>query len=175
MCIRDRFNLYQLFQSAGRDGLCSSAAKGLSGEGYEGHYFGDTEMYMMPFVTLTRPQLARKLLGYRYRTLDAARENARLLGHGKGALYPWRTIAGRECSGYFLAGTAQYHIVGDIAYAVGMYYDATGEREYLISEGAELLLEPARLWMDVGHVAEGTFRINCVTGPDEYTLSLIHI
>lgn len=164
-----QFNLYQLFQSAGRDGLCSIAAKGLSGEGYEGHYFWDTEMYMMPFFTLTMPQLARKLLGYRYRTLDAARENARLLGHRKGALYPWRTIAGRECSGYFLAGTAQYHIVGDIAYAVGMYYNATGDREYLISEGAELLLETARLWMDVGHVAEGTFRINCVTGPDEYT------
>ena len=164
-----QFNLYQLFQSAGRDGLCSIAAKGLSGEGYEGHYFWDTEMYMMTFFTLTMPQLARKLLGYRYRTLDAARENARLLGHRKGALYPWRTIAGRECSGYFLAGTAQYHIVGDIAYAVGMYYNATGDREYLISEGAELLLETARLWMDVGHVAEGTFRINCVTGPDEYT------
>lgn len=164
-----QFNLYQLFQSAGRDGLCSIAAKGLSGEGYEGHYFWDTEMYMMPFFILTMPQLARKLLGYRYRTLDEARENARLLGHRKGALYPWRTIAGRECSGYFLAGTAQYHIVGDIAYAVGMYYNATGDREYLISEGAELLLETARLWMDVGHVAEGTFRINCVTGPDEYT------
>ena len=164
-----QFNLYQLFQSAGRDGLCSIAAKGLSGEGYEGHYFWDTEMYMMPFFTLTMPQLARKLLGYRYRTLDAARENARLLGHQKGALYPWRTIAGRECSGYFLAGTAQYHIVGDIAYAVGMYYSATGDRDYLTREGAELLLETARLWMDVGHVAEGTFRINCVTGPDEYT------
>lgn len=164
-----QFNLYQLFQSAGRDGLCSIAAKGLSGEGYEGHYFWDTEMYMMPFFILTMPQLARKLLGYRYRTLDAARENARQLGHRKGALYPWRTINGRECSGYFLAGTAQYHIVGDIAYAVGTYYNATGDREYLVREGAEMLLETARLWMDVGHVADGSFRINCVTGPDEYT------
>ncbi|MCI6039431.1 MAG: family 65 glycosyl hydrolase [Clostridiales bacterium] len=164
-----QFNLYQLFQSAGRDGLCSIAAKGLSGEGYEGHYFWDTEMYMLPFFVLTMPQLARKLLGYRYRTLDAARENARLLGHLKGALYPWRTIDGRECSGYFLAGTAQYHIVGDIAYAVGAYYNATGDREYLISEGAEMLLETARLWMDVGHMAQGRFCINCVTGPDEYT------
>lgn len=164
-----QFNLYQLFQSAGRDGLCSIAAKGLSGEGYEGHYFWDTEMYMMPFFTLTMPQLARKLLGYRYRTLEAARENARLLGHLKGALYPWRTIDGRECSGYFLAGTAQYHIVGDIAYAVSAYYNATGDREYLIAEGAEMLLETARLWMDVGHMAQGRFLINCVTGPDEYT------
>lgn len=164
-----QFNLYQLFQSAGRDGLCSIAAKGLSGEGYEGHYFWDTEMYMMPFFILTMPELARRLLGYRYRTLDAARANARLLGHRRGALYPWRTIDGRECSGYMLAGTAQYHIVGDIAYAVGMYFNATGDREYLIREGAEVLLETARLWLDVGHVADGRFCINCVTGPDEYT------
>ncbi len=164
-----QFNLYQLFQSAGRDGLCSIAAKGLSGEGYEGHYFWDTEMYMLPFFILTMPQLARKLLGYRYRTLDEARANARLLGHQKGALYPWRTITGRECSGYFLAGTAQYHIVGDIAYAVATYYSATGDRDYLAAEGAEILLETARLWLEVGNDVHGAFHINCVTGPDEYT------
>ena len=164
-----QFNLYQLFQSAGKDGLCSIAAKGLSGEGYEGHYFWDTEMYMMPFFTLTMPQLARKLLGYRYLTLPQARENARLLGHKKGALYPWRTITGQECSGYFPAGTAQYHIVGDIAYAVANYYIATDDRDYMIREGAEILLETARLWMEVGHEYQGSFRIHCVTGPDEYT------
>lgn len=164
-----QFNLYQLFQSAGRDGLCSIAAKGLSGEGYEGHYFWDTEMYMLPFFILTMPELARKLLSYRYRTLDGARANAKLLGHAKGALYPWRTITGRECSGYFPAGTAQYHIVGDIAYAVSAYYTATGDRDYLTREGAEILLETARLWLDVGHFTGGTFQIHCVTGPDEYT------
>lgn len=164
-----QFNLYQLFQSAGRDGVCSIAAKGLSGEGYEGHYFWDTEMYMMPFFILTMPELARKLLGFRYHTLNAARDNAKLLGHDKGALFPWRTITGRECSGYFPAGTAQYHIDGDIAYAVITYYMATGDQDYLTEEGAEILLETARLWMSVGHEADGAFRINCVTGPDEYT------
>ncbi len=164
-----QFNLYQLFQSAGRDGHCSIAAKGLSGEGYEGHYFWDTEMYMLPFFTMTMPGLARKLLSYRFGTLPQARANARLLGHGKGALFPWRTITGRECSGYFLAGSAQYHIDGDIAYAVTAYYTATGDREYMIAQGAEILLETARLWMNVGYEAEGRFRINAVTGPDEYT------
>lgn len=164
-----QFNLYQLFQSAGQDGIGSIAAKGLSGEGYEGHYFWDTEMYMLPFFILTQPKLARKLLGYRYRTLESARRNARLLGHARGALYPWRTITGRECSGYFPAGAAQYHINGDIAYAAAAYYNATGDREYLIREGAEILLETARLWMSVGHMSRGAFRINCVTGPDEYT------
>lgn len=164
-----QFNLYQLFQSAGRDGVGSIAAKGLSGEGYEGHYFWDTEMYMMPFFTMTMPKLAKKLLGFRYRTLDAARENAKLLGHTQGALYPWRTIAGEECSGYFPAGTAQYHINGDIAYAVAQYWTATGDDDYLAAEGAEILLETARLWMDVGVEADGHFQIHCVTGPDEYT------
>ncbi len=164
-----QFNLYQLFQSAGRDGVCSIAAKGLSGEGYEGHYFWDTEMYMMPFFILTMPELARKLLSFRYHTLDAARANARLLGHDKGALFPWRTITGRECSGYFPAGTAQYHIDGDIAYAVATYYMATGDQDYLCKEGAEILLETARLWLSVGYMVDGVFRINCVTGPDEYT------
>ncbi len=164
-----QFNLYQLFQSAGQDGIGSIAAKGLSGEGYEGHYFWDTEMYMLPFFILTQPGLARKLLGYRYRTLESARRNARLLGHARGALYPWRTITGRECSGYFPAGTAQYHINGDIAYAAAAYYNATGDKDYLIREGAEILLETARLWLCVGHMSRGAFRINCVTGPDEYT------
>ncbi len=164
-----QFNLYQLLQSAGRDGLSSIAAKGLSGEGYEGHYFWDTEMYMMPFFTLTMPELAKKLLGYRYSILEKARDNARLLGHKKGALYPWRTIAGRECGGYFPSGTAQYHIDGDIAYAVAAYYLATGDLDYLVREGAEILLETARLWADVGCWYHGTFRIHDVTGPDEYT------
>jgi len=164
-----QFNLYQLLQAAGRDGKCSIAAKGLSGEGYEGHYFWDTEMYMMPFFTLAMPNLARKLLGYRYAILDKARENARILGHKKGALYPWRTIAGRECGGYFPSGTAQYHIDGDIAYAVAAYYLATGDLDYLKAQGAEILLETARLWIDVGCWYKGNFRINDVTGPDEYT------
>ncbi|MEG2950871.1 MAG: glycosyl hydrolase family 65 protein [Clostridia bacterium] len=164
-----QFNLYQLYQSAGRDGHCGIAAKGLSGEGYEGHCFWDTDMYMLPFFTLTQPKLARNLLHYRYGMLDQARENARLLGHAAGALFPWRTITGRECSGYFLAGTAQYHIDGAIAYAVAAYYIATDDRDYLTTQGGEMLLETARLWLAVGYEKNGHFTIQEVTGPDEYT------
>lgn len=163
------FNLYQLLQSAARDSHCNIAAKGLSGEGYEGHYFWDTEMFMLPFFTLTNPKLARRLLEYRYHILDAARENAKLLGHQKGALYPWRTITGVECSGYYPSGTAQYHIDGDIAYAVVNYYLTTGDMEFIADMGAEIVIETARLWMDVGNYSDGKFVINDVTGPDEYT------
>ena len=163
------FNMYQLLQSCGSDGKCGIAAKGLSGEGYEGHYFWDTDIYILPFFVLTNPALARGLLNFRYSTLDAARENAKLVGHQRGALFPWRTIHGKECSGYFPSGTAQYHITGDIAYAAVKYYLATGDTEYLIKEGAEILIETARLWCDVGNWNDGKFMINDVTGPDEYT------
>ena len=165
------FNMYQLLQSCGSDGKCGIAAKGLSGEGYEGHYFWDTDIYILPFFVLTNPALARGLLNFRYSTLDAARENAKLVGHQRGALFPWRTIHGKECSGYFPSGTAQYHITGDIAYAAVKYYLATGDTEYLIKEGAESLIETARLWCDVGNWNDGKFMINDVTGPDEYTVN----
>ena len=163
------FSIYQLLQAAGHDGLCSMAAKGLSGEGYEGHYFWDAEMYMLPFFILTDPESARRLLSFRYRTLDAARQNARLLGHRQGALYPWRTISGTECSGYFPSGSAQYHINGAVAYAIAGYHAATGDDDYLCREGAEVLIETARLWISVGNWHDGHFMINGVTGPDEYT------
>jgi len=163
------YNLYQLLQSVGKDAYSNIAAKGLSGEGYEGHYFWDTEMYMLPFFTLTQPKLARNLLEYRYQILDKARENARLMGHKSGALYPWRTINGEECSGYFPSGGAQYHINGDISYAVVQYYLAAGDWEFMASKGAEILMETARMWADLGHFHKGQFQIHCVTGPDEYT------
>ncbi|MCR4690016.1 MAG: family 65 glycosyl hydrolase [Lachnospiraceae bacterium] len=164
-----KYNTYQLLQSAGRDEHSNVAAKGLSGEGYEGHYFWDTEMYMQPFFTMTNPEISKNLISYRYSTLDKARENARLLGHKKGALYPWRTIEGSECSGYFPSGTAQYHIDGDIAYSVVAYYLATNDYEFVAKKGAEIVFETARLWMDVGNYDGDRFVINCVTGPDEYT------
>lgn len=163
------FNMYQLLQSAPKDRHCSVSAKGLSGEGYEGHYFWDTEMFILPFFTLNNPDTARALLSFRFNTMDKARENARLLGHKKGVLFPWRTITGRECSGYYPSGTAQYHINGDIAYAVISYYLATGDLDYIRDEGAEIVIETARLWMDVGNFVDGRFVINAVTGPDEYT------
>lgn len=132
------FNMYQLLQSAGTDGCSSIAAKGLSGEGYEGHYFWDTEMFMLPYFVLTNPDIARGLLNYRYTILPQAEENAALLGHEKGALYPWRTIAGKECSGYYPSGSAQYHINADIAYAVVLYYKVTGDWKFMCEQGMEI-------------------------------------
>lgn len=163
------FNLFQILQSAGKDGHCHMAAKGLSGEGYEGHYFWDTELYIQPFFTLTRPEISRNLLTYRYSILPQAKENARILGHKKGALFPWRTISGKECSGFFPAGSAQYHIDGAIAYAIVMYYLVTGDDDFMADMGLEMLLEIARLWHDLGNFHNGLFELHCVTGPDEYT------
>ncbi|WP_340023509.1 glycosyl hydrolase family 65 protein [Paenibacillus sp. FSL K6-1096] len=164
-----RFNLFHLLQSAGRDRYSNIAAKGLSGEGYEGHYFWDTEIYMLPVFLMTHPEIARSLLLYRYSLLDSARMRAREMGHAQGALFPWRTISGGECSSYFPAGTAQYHISADIAYSFVQYYMVTGDSEFIERYGAELLAETARLWIDVGHYQDGKFKIDAVTGPDEYT------
>lgn len=163
------YNLYQLLQSVGKDEYCNIGAKGLSGEGYEGHYFWDTEMYIVPFFSLTCPEVARNLLSYRYHILDRARANARVMGYEKGALYPWRTINGDECSGYYPSGSAQYHINGDIAYAVVQYYLITGDWEFILDKGAEIVTETARIWYDVGNFYKNSFQIHDVTGPDEYT------
>jgi alpha,alpha-trehalose phosphorylase len=164
-----RFNAYQLLQSAGRDSISNIAAKGLSGEGYEGHYFWDTEIYMMPFFNLCNPKLAKNLLRYRYSILDSARKRAKELGHKKGAAYPWRTISGEECSSFFPAGTAQYHINGDIAYSFIQYYLVTEDLDFIKEFGAEVIMETARTWIEIGHFQEEKFKIDMVTGPDEYT------
>ena len=167
-----RFNLFHLFQSAGKDGKRSAGAKGLTGPGYDGHYFWDTEIYIVPFFTFTQPAVARALLEYRVGKLDAARTRAFEMGHDTGALFPWRTIGGEECSSFFPAGSAQYHINAAIAYAVLQYVDATGDNDFLMQGGAELLFETARIWMQLGHFNArrgGQFCIHEVTGPDEYT------
>ena len=164
------FNMYELLQSSAKDSFASIAAKGMSGEGYEGHYFWDTETFIMPFFTLTNPDLSKMLLRYRYSTLGKAKENAGLLGHKKGALFPWRTITGTECSGYFVSGSAAYHIDADIAYAFVNYYITTGDIDFMLEAGMEVLLETSRLWMDLGcYNSDGNFVLNVVTGPDEYT------
>ena len=164
------FNIYSLLQSAGRDSVSSVAAKGLSGEGYEGHFFWDTEIYIFPFFLYTQPEIAKSLLAFRHGTLGGAREHARTMGHAKGALYPWRTISGSECSSYFPSGSAQYHLTGDVAYAFMQYYYATGDTEFFAEKGLEVLVETARLWLDAGSYAgDGKFHIHEVTGPDEYT------
>jgi alpha,alpha-trehalose phosphorylase len=165
-----RFNQFHLLQSAGRDGRTNIAAKGVTGEGYEGHYFWDTEIYVFPFLLFSKPEIARALLQYRYATLPKARERARQMAHARGALYPWRTIAGEECSAYFPAGTAQYHINADVAYSIRLYLLATGDFDYMAQQGAEIVLETARIWLGVGsYDRQQRFCINAVTGPDEYT------
>jgi alpha,alpha-trehalose phosphorylase len=164
-----RFNLFHLLQSAGRDRYSNIAAKGLSGEGYEGHYFWDTEIYMFPVLLMTNSDLAKQLLLYRYSILDHARARAKEMGHNQGALFPWRTISGSECSSFFPAGTAQYHISADIAYSYIQFYMVTQDDQFIQDYGAEVLFETARLWLEVGHFQAGQFRIDAVTGPDEYT------
>ena len=164
-----RFNLYQLLQSVGKDPVSNIAAKGLSGEGYEGHYFWDTEIYIFPVFLMTSPEIAKNLLIQRYSILDSARARAKEMGHKKGALFPWRTITGPESSAFFPAGTAQYHISADIAYSYIQYYLVSEDDAFLKDYMAEILFETARLWVDAGHLKNGLFRIDSVTGPDEYT------
>jgi trehalose/maltose hydrolase-like predicted phosphorylase len=165
-----RFNMFHLFQSVGRDGVTNIGAKGLTGEGYEGHYFWDTEMYAIPFFLHTRPDIARNLLAYRYHILDKARARALEMGHRRGALFAWRSINGEECSAYFPAGTAQYHLTADVAFAIKRYVEASGDEAFLLEMGAEILFESARLWIDLGVTIDGKgFCLNGVTGPDEYT------
>jgi alpha,alpha-trehalose phosphorylase len=166
-----RFNLFHIIQAAGRSEGKGVAAKGLTGQAYEGQYFWDMEIYIMPFLIYTTPRIARNLLFFRYNLLDKARERASQLSQ-KGAMFPWRTINGEEASAYYAAGTAQYHINADIMYALKKYVDATGDEEFLHKYGAEMLVETARSWNDVGFYAEnngGKFCIHGVTGPDEYT------
>ncbi|MFT4257748.1 MAG: beta-phosphoglucomutase [Pseudoxanthomonas sp.] len=166
-----RFNLFHLFQSSSRDPAHGTAAKGLTGEGYEGHCFWDTEAFVLPVMAFTAPATARAMLLYRHRKLDAARANARELNHPRGALYPWRTIAGAECSAHYPTGSAAYHINAAIAHAIGLYLDASGDQAFLLEAGAEMLFETARIWPQVGHfdpLRDGAFGIHGVTGPDEY-------
>lgn len=168
-----RWSLFQLAQAAARADGEGIPAKGVSGAGYSGHYFWDTEIYVVPFFTYTSPTIARNALTYRYRILDSARQRAAELAQ-RGALYPWRTINGEEASAYYAAGTAQYHIDADIAYAINKYVRATGDEEFLVRAGIDVLVETARMWADLGFWREHkgkppSFRIHGVTGPDEYT------
>lgn len=164
-----RFQLFQLLQSVGKDDASNISAKGLTGEGYEGHYFWDTEIYVLPLFQLTQKSLAKQLLSYRYHILPQAKDRALELGHKKGAAYPWRTISGIECSSYFPAGTAQYHINADIAYGFIQYYLYHRDADFMLEKAAEVIYETARIWLEIGHWHKGKFYINCVTGPDEYT------
>ncbi len=168
-----RWDLFQLAQSAARADGSGISAKGVSASGYGGHYFWDTEIYVVPFFTYTSPTIARNALRYRYLILDQARQRANELAQ-RGALFPWRTINGEEASAYYAAGTAQYHIDADIAYAINKYVRATGDEDFLVREGIDILVETARMWADLGFWRQhkgrpATFHIHGVTGPDEYT------
>ncbi len=166
-----RWNLYQLAQASARTQEQGIAAKGVTGGGYDGHYFWDTEVYVAPFLAYTMPEAARKVVRFRWRMLGHPRERAREMSQ-VGALYPWRTINGEEASAYYAAGTAQYHINAAVVLALRRYLEASGDIEFLSHEGAEILVETARLWADLGFYSQNgsrTFHIHRVTGPDEYT------
>jgi alpha,alpha-trehalose phosphorylase len=165
-----RWNLFQLHQASARAETTGIPAKGLTGQAYEGHYFWDTEIYVTPFLTYTEPRITRNLLRFREGMLPQARDRAAELSV-PGALFPWRTINGEEASSYYAAGTAQYHIDADIAYALKRYVDVRGDTGILVDLGAEILVSTARMWVGLGFMsaADDRFHIHGVTGPDEYT------
>ena len=168
-----RWNLYQVAQATARAEQSGVPAKGVTGSGYSGHYFWDTEIFVLPFLTYTTPSMARSALRFRYNMLEAAKRRARELAQ-RGALFPWRTISGDEASAYYAAGTAQYHIDADISYALFKYVAATGDDDVHEPGGHR---HPGRDRSDVGRprllADKGSgwrsFHIHGVTGPDEYT------
>jgi alpha,alpha-trehalose phosphorylase len=164
-----RFALFHVVQAAARAEQRAIPAKGLTGSGYDGHTFWDMEAFTLPVLTYVAPDAARDALAWRHATMDLAESRARELGLN-GVTFPWRTIRGQECSGYWPASTAAFHINADIADAVRRYLAATGDEEFEHGPGLELLVATARLWRSLGHHdAQGGFRIDRVTGPDEYT------
>ncbi len=164
-----RFAMFHVLQAGVRAEEQPIAAKGLTGPGYDGHAFWDSETFVLPVLTYTAPEAVRDALRWRHSTIGLARDRAEVLGQ-RGAAFPWRTIRGEECSGYWPAGTAAFHVNSDIADATIRYLDATDDEEFDAEHGAELLIGTARLWASLGHFnGEGMFRITGVTGPDEYT------
>ncbi|HEX4722965.1 MAG TPA: glycosyl hydrolase family 65 protein [Pseudonocardiaceae bacterium] len=163
-----RFGLFHVAQAGARAERRAMPAKGLTGSGYDGHCFWDSEIYALPVLTYTMPDAARDALLWRHDILPRATERAAELGL-RGAAFPWRTINGAECSAYWPAGTAAFHINAGIADAVIRYVDATGDETFARGPGLDLLVNTARLWMSLGHDTVDGFRIDGVTGPDEYS------
>lgn len=167
-----RHNLYLLNLSlCGVSDRVSVGAKGLTGEGYRGMVFWDTDIHMFPFFLYTRPDKACNIVSFRYRTLPGARAKAEKYG-GKGASFPWETgISGyEECEGFLKLITHQLHITADVAYAAGKYMQATEDEDFYTEKGAELLIETARFWIGKGRVEDGKFVIPQASGPDELHL-----
>ena len=164
-----RFALFHVLQAGARAEQRAIPAKGLTGPGYDGHTFWDCETFVLPVLTYTAPQTVADVLAWRHSILEGARNRARDLGL-EGAAFPWRTIHGEETSSYWPASTAAFHVNADIADAVIRYVSATGDAAFEKDMGAELLVETARLWASIGHYdLRGKFRIDGVTGPDEYS------
>jgi alpha,alpha-trehalose phosphorylase len=164
-----RFASFHVLQAGARAEKRGIAAKGLTGPGYDGHTFWDTETFVLPMLSHTMPDAAADVLRWRQQILPLALERAAQLGLA-GAAFPWRTIRGQECSGYWPAGTAAFHINADIADAAIRHVTATGDIDFERDVALELLVQTARLWRSLGHHdLEGRFRIDGVTGPDEYS------
>ncbi|MEV6945110.1 glycosyl hydrolase family 65 protein [Streptomyces sp. NPDC051172] len=164
-----RFALFHVLQAGARAEQRAIPAKGLTGSGYDGHAFWDTEAFVLPLLTYTAPEAVAEALRWRHSTLPAARERAAQLGLN-GAAFPWRTIEGSEGSAYWPAGTAAFHVNAAVADAVVRYTEASGDEQFERDAGTELLVETARLWRSLGHHDhEGAFHIDGVTGPDEYS------
>ena len=164
-----RFALFHVLQAGARAEQRAIPAKGLTGSGYDGHAFWDTETFVLPLLTYTAPDAVAEALRWRHSTLPAARERAAQLGLS-GAAFPWRTIEGSEGSAYWPAGTAAFHVNAAVADAVARYTAATGDEQFEREAGVELLVETARLWRSLGHHDhQGAFHIDGVTGPDEYS------
>jgi alpha,alpha-trehalose phosphorylase len=164
-----RFGQFQILQAGARAEGRAIPAKGLTGPGYDGHAFWDTESYVLPALTYSLPSAASDALKWRHSILPQARERAKQLGL-KGAAFPWRTIAGDECSAYWPAGTAAFHVTADVADAVARFQLVAGNDDFARRFGTDLLIESARLWASLGYFdMDGEFRIDGVTGPDEYS------
>src|SRR6202035_3228122 len=148
-----RFALFHTLQAGARGEQRAIAAKGLTGPGYDGHAFWDTESFVLPVLTMTAPDAAANALRWRHSTIPEGGEPA-----------------AQECSSYWPAGTAACHVNADIADAVVRYTDASGDEEFRRGEGMDLLVQTARLWRSLGHHDnQGRFHIDGVTGPDEYS------
>ncbi|MEO6950876.1 MAG: glycosyl hydrolase family 65 protein [Polyangia bacterium] len=164
-----RFALFHILQASTRAEQRGIAAKGLTGTGYDGHAFWDSEVFVHPVLVHTAPQAASDALRWRLATLPLALEHAKKLNL-KGAAYAWRTINGEECSGYWPAGTAAFHLNADIADACIRYVSATQDLPFEAEVAVPILVQTSRLWMSLGaFVRDGSFRIDGVTGPDEYS------
>ena len=176
-----RFAIYHLVSAANPgDEYSSVGARALTGPAYKGHVFWDTELFVLPFYTMTGPEAARSLLMYRYHTLPAARARAAQMGY-RGALFAWESAdTGKDVTPAFvitpsgevihiLAGEQEHHISADVAYAVWAYWQATADHEFLLAAGAEILVETARFWDSRAQPGDdGHSHIRHVIGPDEY-------